>query len=49
MLEKIFRKHYSKKYSYVLDAIFLFFSIEIILFLIRVLSLDLIPIKLFSY
>ena len=33
MLEKIFRKHYSKKYSYVLDAIFLFFSIEIILFL----------------
>ena len=33
MLEKIFRKHYSKKYSYVLDAIFLFFSVEIILFL----------------
>ena len=33
MLEKIFKKHYSKKYSYVLDAIFLFFSIEILLFL----------------
>ena len=33
MLEKIFKKHYSKKYSYVLDVIFLFFSVEILLFL----------------
>ncbi len=33
MLDKIFKKHYSKRYAYLLDAIFLLISIEIILFL----------------
>ena len=33
MLDKIFKKHYSKRYAYLLDAVFLLISIEIILFL----------------
>ena len=33
MLDKIFKKHYSKRYAYLLDAFFLIISTEILLFL----------------
>jgi len=33
MLDKIFKNHYSKKYAYLIDAAFLFASVEILLFL----------------
>ena len=33
MLDKIFKKHYSKRYAYLIDAFFLIISTEILLFL----------------